>query len=266
MEKIVLVQHTRNEDNGAADFACYLAALTNSVITAVFLDNEFQAESYSGRTVEQLPDKKKSADERIAAFKKSCETKSIRCAVHIEKGDPASQIIRESRYADILIVAGDTGLEPVTEDIPTSFLSHILHHSECPVFIAPVSFAQTNQIIFANDGSKAAMYAIRQFSYLFPQLDDNKITVLQVRDGDNADPSAEHELLKGWLRTHYNSIGFMTIHGDTETSLLAYLVKKENAIVVLGAYGRSSLASVFRKSHADPLIRLLNQPIFIAHP
>ena len=39
MEKILLLQHPLNPTAGALDFACYLATLTNSKITGIFLED-----------------------------------------------------------------------------------------------------------------------------------------------------------------------------------------------------------------------------------
>ncbi len=91
-----------------------------------------------------------------------------------------------------------------------------------------------------------------------------KSTLLQVTENATS-PHANIENLKEWLSAHYNSIGFVTLEGFAETELLAYLIRKENAIVVMGAYGRNTFLSVLAHSHADPLIKTSGQAIFIAH-
>jgi len=279
MEKILLAVDAINPDTQALDFACYLGALTRSKVTGVFLGNledderlVFQDAVYdSGHS--SLKSDKGSKDylkkneilkKNIAGFNDACDRRSARHSVHIAGGDPAKEIIRESRYADILVVDADTSFRKKFEGTPSTFVKDVLSDVECPVIIAPESFEGIEEIVFTYDGSKSSMFAIKQFCYLFPKLDDKKVTLLQV-DEENLCSAEEREHLKEWISSHYSSIGFETLKGDAKTALLSSLLKKKNVFIVMGAYGRNTLSRFFQGSHADILIKTLNRAIFIAH-
>ncbi len=280
MEKILLVESFFNPGSGAIDFASYLATLTNSRITGIFLDinddeNKFVAYEPTRAATNAWPldqsvplhmGVSNTVNDRVTAFKASCERRSNRYSIHLDNGNPAKEIIHESRYADVLIVDAETRLKKYPDQIPSVFLAHLLSEVECPVFIAPQSFEGTEQIIFTYDGSKACMHAIKHFCYLFPELDDKKVTVVQVANGVGS-TAEEHNHLREWLSTHYNSIGFTFLKGDdVETTLVSYLLKQDNAMIVMGAYGKKLATSMYRRSHAENVIKCINQPIFIAHP
>jgi nucleotide-binding universal stress UspA family protein len=54
--------------------------------------------------------------------------------------------------------------------------------------------------------------------------------------------------------------------GDAETKLLDYLkLSGDNAVVVMGAYGRSALSRMFHQSLSNRIIQEVNIPVFITH-
>ena len=69
--------------------------------------------------------------------------------------------------------------------------------------------------------------------------------------------NARGELMQGVLEG--------TDSGAVADQLFGYLIEKKNAIVVMGAYGRSMLSRFFKPSQARLIIRTINLPIFIAH-
>jgi hypothetical protein len=279
MEKILLAMDATNPNMQALDFACYLGALTRSKITGVFLENLVADEKFvlqemhnsntpnwqTDKTIDEFINKAQTVEKNIASFKQACERRSTRHTVHRDKGVPAKEIIRESRYADILIVDAETSFNKRFEGTPTLFTKDILANAECPVIIAPENFEEIEEIVFTCDGSRSSLFAIKQFCYLFPELDDKKVTLVHVNEGAENEEE-EKEQLKEWISSHYSSIGFETLRGDTETELLDYLLKKKNAFVVMGAYGRSMLSLFFKRSRAELLIKTITPAIFITHP
>ncbi len=278
MEKILLAIDAANINMPALDFACFIGRLTNSKVTGVFLENlktrekpvlktayagdynDYDAEDMSARNAK----KALLIEKNIGLFKDACERRSVRCAIHRDRGIPASEIIYESRYADLVIVDPCTSFSKIYEGEPTIFVKDILKDAECPVIIAPESFEGIDEIIFTYDGSKSSAFAIKQFTYLFPEFDDRKVIVIQVnKEGAWDGPDKYH--LKEWLQNRYSAIGFEVLKGDTGDKLFDYLFKKQNVFIVMGAYGRNALSEFFRPSHADLLIKTLNQPIFISH-
>jgi nucleotide-binding universal stress UspA family protein len=52
---------------------------------------------------------------------------------------------------------------------------------------------------------------------------------------------------------------------EDKSQLTNWLKEEEAAWVVMGAYGRSLLSSLFKKSFADELINDVRLPLFITH-
>jgi len=278
MEKILLAIDGTTINKNALDFACYLGRLTHSKITGAFLENLVVYEkpvleqahgiSYMNWVVDKESSeykmKMENINNNVSLFKDACEKRTVRYSIHRNEGQPAKEIIEESRYADVLVIDAETSFSKKFEGVPTEFAKEVLKEAECPVIIAPESFDGIDEIVFTYNGSKSSMFAIKQFCYLFPQLDDKKVTVVQV-DEEGLCSDEETQKFKEWISGHYSSIGFHVLKGDTETELFGYLLKKKNVFIVMGAYGRSTISRFFKHSRADLLIRTITQAIFITH-
>lgn len=277
MEKILLAIDAKNIDINTLDFACYIGRMTNSKITGVFLENVVAHESPVFKKMHGTPyldweidtdtreysDDLATTDKNIAFFREACEKRSVRCNIHRDRGVPSSEIIAESRYADLIIADAATSFKGF-EGIPSEFVKDILKDAECPVIIAPESFEAVDEIIFAYNGSRSSAFAMKQFTYLFPQLSEERAILLQVNEkGQWSDPDKYN--IKEWMQNHYSAIGFEVLEGDTEDRLFDYLFKRKNIFLVMGAYGRSAVSQFFKHSHADLIINTITQPIFIAH-
>jgi nucleotide-binding universal stress UspA family protein len=278
MEKIILGINADQLDIHAINFACYIARLSQSRLTGVFLDDVteeevpagqllYGAQQYEMLMARTIPDKiemEKQREENIRTFNEICAARKVHNYVHRGRGIPADDMIEESRFADLMILDAKTTFSKKEQISPSHFVRTVLTESECPVIIAPEGFDEISEIVFAYDGSKSSVFAIKQFTYLFPEMDDVKTTVLQVNKPDDW-AIEERSKISEWLKPHYSSIGFHVLHGNVDTVLLGYLEGKKNVMVVMGAYGRSWTSTLFRPSSADPIVRAVNLPLFIAH-
>jgi nucleotide-binding universal stress UspA family protein len=278
MTNILLAVDATNIDISALDFACYLAKLHHSKLTAMFLENMVANEKpvikkmHGARILEwdideespEVKEKMTLIESNVKSFETACQNRGVNVSIHHADGVPADEIVAESRYADIVIVDAATSFRKKFEGTPTDFVKDVLKAAECPVIIAPETFEAIDEIIFTYDGSASSVFAMKQFTYLFPQLDDKKVTVLHV-DEEEEWTEQERKHLGCWLQNHYSSIGFDTKKGDATYEMLAHLFLRRNVFIVMGAYGRNAISRYFKHSHADLLIRTITQPIFIAH-
>lgn len=276
MKRILLAINAVSPDSQAIDFACYIGRLTKSIVTGIFLENLVADERPVINTGmpylewgidEDAPEyiqKKALIEKNIESFKDCCERKSVRSSYHAAPGMPSSEIIAQSRYADLLILDASTSFNNVYEGRPTDFVKSVLKDSECPVVIAPGSFEGIDEIVFTYDGSRTAAFAIKQFAALFPELNDKKAVVLHINQEGIWDGKDKQGFLE-WMKMHYSAIGFQVLAGNVEDKLFDYLFKRKNVFIVMGAYGRSSISRFFRHSQADMLINIMTQPIFISH-
>jgi nucleotide-binding universal stress UspA family protein len=278
MEKILLALDANNLNTNTIDFACYISRLTRSRLTGVFLEDvvngdrpvmrSLQGAAYVEKGAVNNPapgmPKKDLTEENIATFRTACECREVQSLIHRDRGVPATEVIGESRFADLIIVDPETSFTKSNEPLPGRFIKDVLLESECPVIISPYSFDSIETIIFTYNGTKSSVFAIKQFGYLFPELRQKKAILVSVKEnGDNA--IEEQYKMKEWLKTHYREVELVVLNGDPSNELFGYLIEKKNAIVIMGAYGRGMLSRFFKPSHARLIVKTINLPIFISH-
>lgn len=278
MEKILLTLDAQHINAQTVDFACYLARLTNSRLTGIFLEDLLSEGTPNLEVFQQMAQLEQVADARetpigtrneiteanIKTFRQSCDCRGIPAHVHRDRGIPVDEVIEESRFADLLVVDVDTSFAQKRGSIPHKFVKDVLQEAECPVILAPYSFHSIDEIIFAYNGSASSVFAIKQFTYLFPEWRQKKVVIVEVKEKD--DNAIGHQRkMKEWLEAHYDNIELKILTGDSSDQLFGYLIEKKNAIVVMGAYGRNMLSSFFKRSHAHLIVKTVNLPIFITH-
>lgn len=276
MEKILLVINAHKPDQRSIDFACNIAALAHTKLTGVFIENlyfeyipmvEAKHLSYF-ETVKEKARGKVVADteQAITIFKDQCRRKGIIAKTYVDKGEPINEITFESRFADLLLVDPALGFYDGQEQLPSYFVKQILAKSECPVLLVPEQFESADEIVFCYDASASAVFAIKQFTYLFPEFRSKNIMLLEVNKTDDKEFGEGHRRVMDWLKAHYPSVSYHALKGDVKNELFTYFFMKTKKIIVMGAYGRSWLSNFFKKSNADKLMRTIDLPLFIAHP
>lgn len=276
MKKILLAIDADHVDAEVIHFACNIATFTHSTLIGYFLGDPREEEAVanvsfvaqhnetvSTHCIPTVAERRQFAF--IQQFERTCAVRGIRCQVlNNTKRNAAQAIVEESRFADLVIVQPTLSFDKGLEEAPTALVKEILANAECPVLVAPSSVTGIEEIVFAYDGSRSAVFAIKQFTYLFPELADKKAIVLQVNKDDSL-PVTEKEKLGKWLRMHYSSIGFQVLKGKASEELYGRLLGKQNTIVVMGAFGRSWLSGVFKPATAGLLLKTINLPFFITH-
>ncbi|HVI45077.1 MAG TPA: hypothetical protein VM802_09405 [Chitinophaga sp.] len=276
MEKILYVTDAVKLNRECLEFACYLCNLTHSRLTGVFLENremELRSKEYiqelagtpavpGGRLEDQ---KELYRDDCIQRFQHICECSGINSTTHIVPGQPLAEVVKESRYADLIVIDASSSFSWQPESTPTAFVREVLKQSECPVVVAPESFDGIREIIFAYNGSNAAMFAIKQFTYLFPQLRHHTVKVLCVT-GEGMPLKGDEAKLKEWLNDHYEDVAFNVVEDNNiRAGLLENLFARDKAFVVMGAFGRTALGELFIPNPAETVVKLITQPLFISH-
>lgn len=278
MEKILLAIDAICPDKNALDFACYLGRLTKSKVTGVFLENLVAEEkpvlkklagaAYIDWDInEKSPAyqlKMESVENCINWFRQGCVAREVSYSIHRDRGVPAHEVIAESRFADIIVADAATSFNKRCEGLPTKFMKDILKDSECPVIIAPDNFESVDEIVFSYDGSASSVFAIKQFTYLFPNFYNKPVNIVQV-NSEGLWHEKDKYNFKEWLKDHYRELNFVGINDHVDNGLFNYMFKRKNTFLVMGAYSRNALSLFFKSSHADKLIRVVNQPIFISH-
>lgn len=275
MEKIVVVLNARKPSMPSIDFACAMATLTQSKLTGLFVENLFF--EYIPATATDNPSYFKAVkesntttltadtDQSVKMFKDACQQKGIAPQVYIDKGEPIEEVVHESRYADLLIVDPEISFYKEGEQLPSHFIKEILYKSECPVLLSPEKYEGAEEVIFCFDGSASSVFAIKQFTYLFPEFNSQKVILLEVNKTGKEEFDAHQRKTMDLLRAHYKTATYHALKGDVADELFDYFFMQERKIIVMGAYGRNMLSNFFKRSNADVLIRMVDLPLFITH-
>ena len=275
MEKILLVLNAHKPDIASIDFACRMSVLAQTRLAGLFIENLHTEYIPSGRydgpyfydtTLQANSAETITADrdQAIRIFKDECRKHDVQPDVYVDQGDPAWEVIRESRFADLLIVDPEMSFYDGVENLPSHFIKEILTRSECPVLLTPKEFEGVDEIVFCYDEKAASVFAIKQFTYLFPEFSNKKLVVLEVNKSWDSG-TEDLQRLMDWLKAHYSTVSFIELKGDPKEELFAHFFMKKKKIIVMGAYGRSLLNQFFRRSSAELLVRMVDLPLFISH-
>jgi nucleotide-binding universal stress UspA family protein len=281
MEKILLAMDAAHLHMPTIDFACYIARLTKSRLTGVFLEGlvdgdgrgKDEADLFGGgawdseaENPDVVPATIPSAvtEANIRLFREACVCRDTLSLVHRDRGIPLSEILGETRFADLLIVDAETSFSKTDRKIPGRFVKEVLDASECPVLMAPYHFDAIEEIVLAYNGTASSVYAIKQFTSLFPSLGNKPVHIVSVRN-DESSAIEDQFKMKEWLKAHYENVDFIVLKGEASDELFGYLLGKKGMVVVMGAYGRSVVSRFFKPSQARLVVKTINLPIFIAH-
>jgi hypothetical protein len=274
MERIVIVISPTGVERTSLEFACYLANLTGAKLTGLFLHqaplmevNEKPGIHFCHHAKEAQVFPLLSGNDIGAIkidFDRFCSNHCLKWMPERKDALNINDVILESRFADLLIINADSSFSTELESTPTDTVTYTLKYAECPVIIAPLSFNGINEIVFTYDGTSSSVFAIKQFTHQFPQFRDNKITFLQVND-DRSFEIHHKEMITEYLGTHYSSVRYQVLKGDPEDQLFSYFLNKSDVFVVMGAFGKKIIPSIFRRSTANLLLKTTSLPIFISH-
>ena len=184
MLKILLAIDALSLDTVALDFAAFLSRLTKSKLTGVFLENLEASErpklkhmhglDYMDWEVDENTDghsvQLELIDKNISLFKDGCISREVGFSLHRDRGVPARELLTESRFADLVVIDADTSFNKRYKGHPSEFVKDILKGAECPVIIAPGRITTIDELVFTYNGSASSLFAIKQFTYLFPQF------------------------------------------------------------------------------------------------
>ena len=277
MERIVVLMQPNAIDRGLLDFACYLSNLTNSMLTTLFLhpveegaaDTALAGMPLAGQVSIPVHARRESAAHSGSVdakkeFLSLCENRGLRWMPEIIDVFALDEVLLESRFADLFVIGADLSWSNEAQPVPTTLVEDILRKSESPVIVAPLHFDGVEEIVFAYDGTASSVYAIKQFTHLFPQLQDQGVTFLEVSE-DNTRTIEYKEKITDYLKMHFSSIGYKVLTGQPENKLYSYFLGKEKVMVVMGAFGKKAVPSFFRHSTANLFLKTTSLPLFVAH-
>lgn len=272
MKKVVLAFDGTHFSDGAFEFARRLNEKQPLTVAGLFLPqvdyaNLWSLASSSGGSVFIPLVEDETADivkENIRRFENLCQENSIQYTVHKDFFDLAlPELKKETRFADLLIMGSESFYSTMGTGQPNDYLKEALHSTECPVLVVPENFIFPESNIIAFDGGASSVYAIKQFAYIFPELCGARTLLVYARD--NEEPFPEEKSIRELVARHFPRLETLTLNINPKKYFVTWLSEHKSAILVSGAFGRSALSQMFRKSFVSDVIRDHKLPVFIAH-
>ncbi|UEG48868.1 hypothetical protein LK994_09485 [Ferruginibacter lapsinanis] len=274
MKKVLLVFDGTNFSAGAFEFARVLNEKQNILLIGAFLP-EFEYSNlwgYSGGStvvpsfvpVSEL-ENTEVVTKNIERFKSLCIKNGIEFRVHHDFVDfTLLELKMETRFSDLLIIGSETFYDTLGMGSISDYLQKALHEVECPVVVVPEKFEFPKSNILAYDGGESSVYAIKQFTYLFPELTANKTLLAYAKENDEEELPDEVNIEELAAR-HFSNLTLSKSNIDPHYYFNRWLLEGMNAIFVTGAYGRSGISRLFHKSFVNDIIKEHRIPVFIAH-
>lgn len=276
MKKILAVFEGSKYSDGASKYAIEIARSTGSMLVGVFIQdlrylNFTYASLYDQPYIDitAIENSKEEMQEKInlniKLFQRACDSKGVHHKVHLDKGVPIQEVIKESVFADILVIDSHTGFSAFGEKAPDFFLKDLLTDSHCPVLIVPPQYSHFDKALLCYDGTPSSVYAIKQFAYLFPELQKMETIVVSVNQ-TATNHLNEGSNLKELVKQHFADTNYVVLNGDVEEELISFLKNEgNNLLIVMGAYGRNALSRLFHQSLSNRILQELNMPLFVTH-
>lgn len=203
-------------------------------------------------------------NKNIRLFEEACVAEGIEFRIHKDVDLMAiSSLIEESRFADVLLISSELFYANVSKQQPNFYLEEVLKRAECPVMLIPENYVEPEQVVLAYDGNESSVFAIKQFAYLFPELAKKETVLLSIIQHEDELP--EYSLVTELVSRHYPGLKLQTLHLKQKKDFATWLSERPNSVVVMGAYSRSGISQLFKKSFANDVIHDITMPIFISH-
>lgn len=272
MKKILLAFDGTHFSEGAFEFVRRLNERQPVLLVGAFLpQTEFATlwnytDGVGGVFIPMSEDGESEAIQgNIEKFEKLCRSNAIDYRVHTNFIDFAfPELKKESVFADLLILGSEVFYANKEKTWPGESLEDALHDMCCPVLLVPEKYEFPKSIILAYDGTEDAVYAIKQFAYLFPELSDMETLLVYAKDDENADFPDKIQM-EELLARHFGNLTLFKLGVDARKYFKAWLADKTSAVLISGAYGRSGLSLMFKHSFVRDIIADHQLPVFIAH-
>jgi nucleotide-binding universal stress UspA family protein len=272
MKKVLLMFDGAHFSKGAFDFVRQLNNLEHVLVTGVFLPQSVASSLWSytdamtGTVL--VPVLPQTDSDLLAAtrteFETLCKRSGMEYRVHEDAYDFAlPELITETRFADLLVIGSESFFTDDENEL-NEYLQEVLQRVECPVIVVPEKFEFPNTTVLSYDGTASCVYAIKQFTYLFPELSRQPTLLVYAQEDDKLEFPHENNIEELAAR-HFQDLTLLKLEINPTKYFAAWMNQKEGAILVAGAYGRSAISQLFKKSFIKKVIGAHKIPVFIAH-
>ena len=269
MNKVLLILDGTHVPSYLLDAATRIGGAANYHLHALFLNKEptglqydyFFPNDYSlvenpltGKSIEQ--ENKDIIDANIQTFKDTCELAGVSYTIDERKDYSLGELLQLTAFCDLVLAdAKSTFYEYLLTDLLTD--------AHCPILLTKQTLSAPEKIVLAYDGSLSSIYAMKMFTYLFPQWKDVPLQVVYISEGGNRSLPKEAQI-RSWLILHYTTIEEHVLTGNRLQALAGFINTDETRkIVIMGAYGKKGVSRLFHKSISEAVTDSSNAAAFI---
>lgn len=272
MKKILIAFENNHFPEGAFEWLKNLHRKEPFLLVGVFLPQNQQSGLWSYTDAiglplvsEPRPAVMDHTDEQIRRFEERCLLYGINYKVHAEFYDfTLKELIRESMFADLLVLGSENFYNENLSLKSGLHLHDAMHDVKCPVLLVPDGSTFPENIILAYDGSEDAIRAIRQFGLLFPEL-ATVATHLVYADEHREKEIPYQNLIEEMAVRHFKQLTITRLLMDAHGEFDQWLKAQQSPLLVCGAFGRSGVSLLFKRSFVKEIIDGNQVPVFIAH-
>lgn len=273
MKKIILAFDGTQFSEGAFAFARRMNELSPVLVVGVFVPQVSYAGLWTYGAIAgapsylplQEPDNGAIIKQNIQHFETLCQENGMRSHVHKDFFDFAlTELLRETRFADLLVISSEQFYQHLGDEPASDYMRELLTRAECPVMVVPEDFYFPTKTILAYDGSASSVYAIKQFAYLFRELALNETLLVFMKEDVDENFPEEHNIME-LASEHFPMLELFKLDVNPRKYFNQWVQENKNALLVSGAFSRSMLSQLLRKSFVTDVIAEHKLPVFVAH-
>lgn len=269
MKKILIILNESRIPQHLIKTAVGIAKETNAMLEAVFMNDTsslnggypFPNDLYFTGTALLMESRSEEAmnaiENDIKLFKDACDEYKVAYKIEVNKSVSIKHLIDLSLFADLIIADSKSDSEDYD-------IKDLLIDAHCPLLLVSRLAEAVKKIFLSYDGSTSSMYAIKMFSYIFPEYKNLPTQFFHIAGDVGEIPHLDE--IKTWAAKHFTNLDFKLITGNTRKELVEHIRPgSESSVIVMGAYSGSSISRLFLKSMADSVINETHASLFITH-
>jgi nucleotide-binding universal stress UspA family protein len=214
---------------------------------------------------ERMADARREVEQYLEQFALQCVEAGVAAKLLEDVGLPADEIVLEAQRYDLVLMGQATRYHFETDEHRDDTLAKVLKSIPRPVVVVPQVRHVGGPVLVAYDGSRQAARTLAEFqatglATLGP------IQVISIADSRSA-AARDAERAIDYLRFHeIRAEPIPIVTGRSTSGVLLEQVRQRNAgLVVMGAYGQSSLREFFLGSVTRSLLEDSPAPLFLSH-
>jgi nucleotide-binding universal stress UspA family protein len=208
------------------------------------------------------------ADRRIQeilqSFESTCEQAGVSHTTVRAEGLPYEAIASASHVHDMIFIGRDTNFQFQTSTDPCETFKRLLRDHPCPVIVTPSDVPEGNGVVIVYDGRRAASRVLHTFALAEPNLEGLDVYVVSV--DRSAQQAADYcsEAVQLLRRHAIDARAHPVTAAASPTRLLIDTAGQLGArLVVMGAFGRKGLRTVFFGSTTRQMLDRCLFPLFL---